>query len=204
MAKLDLKRELPHLYKAKAGRIDVVEVPALSYLMVEGQGAPGGDAYQAALEVLYPVAYSLKFRSKQADTPRDFVVAPLQGQWWADDMNDFLTREKSTWKWNLMILQPDWMTKEDFDAVVDAVRTKKDPAALDTLRFDSFTEGTCAQTLHVGPFDDEGPTIEALHAFIGERGDLSGKHHEVYLSDIRRAAPANWKTILRQPFLPEP
>lgn len=201
VTKTDLKKELARFYKARPGRIDIVDVPPMNYLMVDGEGDPNtAPAYQAALEAMYPVAYTLKFMSKNGPAAKDYVVMPLEGLWWADEMSTFSTEDKSNWKWTLMILQPDWITQEMFAAAVAQVERKKAPASLANLRFETFTEGTCAQTLHVGPFSDEGPTIEGLHAFIEDRGQLSGKHHEIYLSDIRRAAPENWKTIIRQPM----
>jgi len=157
---------------------------------------------------LYALSYNLKFHSKKI-LGRDYGVGVLQGLWWADDMGTFLTREKSKWKWRLMIRQPDWITPEqveDFRAVVIEKQAKsKDrktsDTALNALEFGPYTEGLCVQTLHIGPYDDEGPVLEEMHhRFIPNNGlEMTGRHHEIYLGDPRRAAPEKLKTILRQP-----
>jgi hypothetical protein len=125
---------------------------------------------------------------------------PLEGLWWMDDMTKFTTEDKSQWKWRAMIMQPDFVTAEMIGQAVDGVRKKKGFAALDILRAETFTEGRSAQIMHVGPFTEEGVTIERLHRYIDSRGRRTGRHHEIYLSDIRKADPAKWKTIIRQPF----
>jgi hypothetical protein len=125
---------------------------------------------------------------------------PLEGLWWADDMSAFTSADKSRWKWTLMIMQPDVVPADVIQKAVSEVRRKKELAALAALRLEAFAEGRCAQTLHVGPFSEEGPTIARVHEFIDERSGLRGKHHEIYLSDVRRADPKKWKTIIRQPM----
>jgi len=100
----------------------------------------------------------------------------------------------------MMIMQPDFASDDAISEAIDQVRTKKSLKAIDLLRLESFTEGLCVQTPHIGPFSDEGPTIERIHTYIESKAKLRGKHHEIYLSDIRRAAPAKWKTVLRQPM----
>jgi hypothetical protein len=115
-------------------------------------------------------------------------------------MSAFTHDRKDEWKWTLMIVQPELITAEMVADAVEQVRAKKDPVALPLVRFESWQEGRAAQTMHIGPFTEEGPTIERVHGFIADNGyGLSGKHHEIYLSDIRRAAPEKWKTIIRQP-----
>jgi hypothetical protein len=123
---------------------------------------------------------------------------PLEGLWWADDPRAFITNDRAQWQWTMMILQPDFVPDTTLDAAIAEVRRKKRLPGLERLRVETCAEGRCAQILHVGPFTEEGPTIECLHAFITARSALAGKHHEIYLSDIRRAAPARWKTIIRQ------
>ncbi len=201
MEKLDLKRELKHLYAPSAREVVAIDVPEMSFLMVDGQGDPNtSQAYAEALEVLYPVAYTLKFAVKKGVLATDYSVMPLEGLWWADDMSDFSTGERAGWKWTMMIMQPDFVTAEMVAAAMESVRVKKNPPALARLRFESFTEGLCAQTMHVGPFSTEGPTIAGVHTFIEESGrERYGKHHEIYLTDIRKADPAKWKTVIRQP-----
>lgn len=204
MAKIDLKKTLRHLYRPGAREVALVDVPAMHYLMVDGKGDPNrSQAYAQALEALYSVAYTLKFFHKQGPAARDFVVMPLEGLWWADDMSVFQIGDKSEWQWTMMILQPDFVTAEDVSTAIFETSQKKDLAALQRLRFGGLHEGTCAQIMHIGPFEEEGPTIERLHDFIQSRGVRRGKHHEIYLSDIRRANPANWKTVIRQPMTPK-
>jgi hypothetical protein len=199
--KVDLKKELD-CYRARAGELRVVDVPPLQYLMVDGHGDPNtSPEYADALVALYPVAYALKFASKR-ELDRDYTVMPLEALWWADDMATFTTaRDKSQWHWTAMILAPDWITSDLLDAGVSAVRAKSDPAALDRVRLSALEEGRCVQTLHLGPYDAEGPVLERLHAFIADSGmQRTGRHHEIYLSDPRRVAPDKLRTILRQPI----
>ncbi|MBD8023515.1 GyrI-like domain-containing protein [Microbacterium gallinarum] len=195
--KTDLKRELA-AYSARRGVFDVVEVPPLRYLMIDGHGDPNEQAYADAVSTLFPVAYKLKFMSKK-ELDRDYVVMPLEALWWSDDMTTFTTdRDKSRWDWTAMILVPDWTPA---DHVERAVAAASDAPALDRLRLETLHEGRCVQTLHLGPFDEEGPVLARLHdEVIPSRGlRMTGRHHEVYLSDIRRTDPAKLRTILRQP-----
>jgi len=201
--KVDLKKELD-CYRARRGELRVLEVPPLQYLMVDGHGDPNtAQEYAEALAALYPVAYTLKFASKK-QLDRDHVVMPLEALWWADDMASFTTaRDKSRWHWTAMILTPDWITPDLFEAAVSAVRAKSDPVSLDRLRLETLAEGRCVQTLHVGSYDDEAPVLARMHDFVTASGlRLSGKHHEVYLGDPRRVAPEKLRTILRQPVTP--
>lgn len=201
MKKIDLKKELKSLYLPSAKAVALVDVPAMNYLMIDGEGDPNtSKAYAEAIETLFAVAYTVKFQIKRSQEI-DYGVMPLESLWWADDMAAFSTGDKSKWKWTAMIMQPAFVTAKIVAAAVADVKKKKNPAALAKLRFESLTEGTCAQTLHVGPFSEEGPTIERVHEFIRAQGaKLAGKHHEIYLSDIRRADPAKWKTVIRQPM----
>jgi len=203
--KVDLKRSLDG-YQARRGVFRVVEVPAQRFLMIDGHGDPNTSAeYAAALETLYPVAYAVKFASK-ADFGRDYVVPPLEALWWADDMAAFTThRDKSRWSWTAMLLVPDWIDEEMIDTVVDQVSVKKAPPAIDRLRHAVLDEGTCVQTLHVGSYDDEGPVLDQMHReIIPDAGFvMTGHHHEIYLGDPRRTAPARLRTILRQPVAPD-
>lgn len=201
MAKIDLKRELKHLYKPSARSVMTVEVPEMRFLMIDGQGDPNSSpAYAEAVEALFSVSYTAKFDVKRSSTPVDYSVMPLEGLWWADDWSSFTSGNRSAWKWTMMIMQPDFVSDEILFGAIENVRSRKSLDAIDLMRLESFSEGLCAQILHIGPFTDEGPTIQRLHDFIEINSSLSGKHHEIYLSDIRRAAPTNWKTILRQPM----
>ncbi len=200
-AKVDLKKALPS-YRAPRGAFQVLEVPELQYLMIDGHGDPNtAPAYAEALEALYPLAYALKFASTR-ELGRDYVVMPLEGLWWADDLATFTTaRDKSRWDWTMMILQPDWLGPADLAAARDRVAAKSASPRLDEVRWGSLREGTCVQTLHVGSYDDEAPVLAEMHErFIPEQGlRLAGTHHEIYLSDARKVAPEKLRTILRQP-----
>ena len=202
MEKLDWKKQWKHLYQPTAGAVVAVEVPPLTYLMVDGQGDPNtSQAFQEAVEALYSLSYTLKFTLKKSPRGLDYGVMPLEGLWWADDPRVFHLADKSTWQWTAMILQPDFIARAEVDAAFDEVRKKKNPAALDRVRLETLTEGSSAQILYVGPFSAEGPTIQRLHDFIHTAGKQPrGKHHEIYLNDPRRSAPEKLKTILRQPM----
>lgn len=199
--KLDFKKEI-NTYSAKRDAFSIVTVPPMQMLMIDGHGDPNSaQEYKDALETLYPVAYGLKFLSKR-ELDRDYVVMPLEGLWWADDMEAFTSaRDKSLWRWTLMIMVPDWISHDHFDAACEAVARKGGAPALDALRLERFDEGLCVQTLHVGSYDDEAPVLAALHdEFIPAQSlRMRGKHHEIYLSDPRKTAPEKLKTILRQP-----
>jgi hypothetical protein len=202
MKKIDLKKQWKQLYEAKVGAIVAVDVPSLTYLMVDGEGDPNtSEAFQEAIEALYSLSYTLKFTLKKSPRAIDYGVMPLEGLWWADDPRAFYEAKKSTWKWTAMIVQPEFIARAQVDAAFEQVRKKKNPAALGRVRFDTLSEGPSAQVLYVGPFADEGPTIQRMHEFIHACGKkLRGKHHEIYLSDPRRTAPEKLKTILRQPM----
>jgi len=199
--KLDVKKDLD-AYRAQRGRFRVLDVPDLRYLMVDGRGDPNTSAaFTGAVEALYPVAYAVKFASKRDGL--DYVVPPLEGLWWADDMAAFTgARDKGRWDWTMLLMVPHEVAEEVVDAAIAQVGAKKErPARLDDVRFETLSEGRCVQTLHVGSFDDEAPVLAELHdEFIPANGlRMSGKHHEIYLSDFRRVPPAKQRTILRQP-----
>lgn len=199
--KIDFKKTLES-YQAPRGSFRIVGVPTLQYLMIDGHGDPNtAPEYADALEALYPVAYKLKFASKR-ELGRDYVVPPLEGLWWAEDMSAFtLSRDKSQWDWTMMLMVPEWIDRSLFKRAIEVVRAKGVPKRLGDVRLESLTEGLCVQTLHVGSFDDEGPVLDRMHhEFIPESGlEMRGKHHEVYLSDFRKTAPEKLRTILRQP-----
>ncbi|NZA26236.1 GyrI-like domain-containing protein [Luteimonas sp. SJ-92] len=200
MTKLDLKKELGGLYRASAKDIAEIDVPAFDFLMIDGRGDPNTSAsYREAVEALFSVSYTLKFAIKKGGG-QDYAVMPLEGLWWAEDMSSFHTGDKARWQWTMMIMQPPFVTGDDVAAAIEAVRGKHHLPGLARLRFAAFEEGRCAQTLHIGPFSEEGPTIQKVHDYILSRGALRGKHHEIYLSDPRRAAPEKLRTIIRQPM----
>jgi len=201
MEKIDFKKKLKHLYHPSAKEVVQVDVPPMNYLMVDGEGDPNNSqAFSDAVEALFAVSYAVKFMIKKSPLALDYGVMPLEGLWWVDDMSKFSIEDKSNWKWTLMIMQPDFVTKEMIDSAIADARKKKNPIAISRLRFEALSEGRCAQILHIGPFSVEGPTIDKVHQFIDSRGKRIGKHHEIYLSDIRKAAPAKWKTVIRQPM----
>lgn len=202
MEKIDFKKELKRLYKPSAKTVDIVEVPRLNYLMIDGEGDPNtSQSFQDAIDVLFPLSYALKFMIKRGAIGIDYGVLPLEGLWWIDDMSSFSVENKDGWKWTLMMMQPDLVTEELVREAIEQVRIKKNPALLSLVRFESFKEGKAAQIMHIGPFSEEGPTVEKVHSFIEESGsERRGKHHEIYLSDIRRAAPERWNTVIRQPM----
>jgi hypothetical protein len=201
MTKIDFKKELKHLYRPSAKKMAIVDVQPLQFLMIDGQGDPNtSQAYAEALETLYAVAYTLKFMSKK-ELERDYVVMPLEGLWWVEDMIEFSVENKDDWLWTAMIMQPDWISEEMVGAAKEAAAKKKDLPALPKLRFGAYHEGLAVQIMHIGSYADEGPTIARLHAFIAENGyQPAGKHHEVYLSDPRRTAPDKLKIVIRQPM----
>lgn len=202
MEKIDYKKQLKHLYKPSARKVEIVQVPQMNFLMVDGEGDPNtAQSFSDAIEALFPLAYTLKFMVKNGDMGIDYGVLPLESLWWADDMSAFSTGNKAAWKWTLMIMQPEFISRQMVAEATERVAEKKNPVSLPLVRFAPFKEGKAAQTMHIGPFSEEGPTIEKVHAFIAENGSrMVGKHHEIYLSDIRRAAPEKWKTIVRQPM----
>jgi len=200
--KIDWKKELKHLYRPSARAVVAADVPAMNFLMIDGAGDPNSaQEYQQAVEALYAVAYALKFMVKKGPIAVDYGVMPLEGLWWVDDMRQFSVDDKGAWQWTMMIMQPDYVTQALYEDALEQVRVKKDPAALDKMRFESYHEALSAQIMHVGPYAAEAPTIEKIHQFIAENGvQLRGKHHEIYLGDPRRTAPERLKTIIRQPM----
>lgn len=201
MEKIDLKKDLKHLYRPSAKEVVQVDVPTLRYLMIDGEGDPNTSSeYAQAIEALFSVSYTAKFMLKKGPQGIDYAVMPLEGLWWADNMDAFVTNDKEKWKWTAMIVQPSFVADSVIEAAIAEVRRKKTLPGIDKLRLENFSEGICAQIMHIGPFSEEGPTIARLHEFIDKRTGRTGKHHEIYLSDIRRADPKTWKTIIRQPM----
>jgi len=199
VASVDLKKVYREHYTAKSSPI-VVEVPARPYLMIDGEGDPNtSKEYADAVAALYPIAYGIRKEIK--DTTGDaYTVMPLEGLWWVEDMNQFSVERKDEWSWTMMICQPTVVTPEMGERLIADVTVRKDLQSGDRVRLQELDEGLAAQILHKGPYADEGPTIQLLHDFIGAEGyALRGKHHEIYLTDPRKSAPGNNRTILRQP-----
>ena len=202
MAKIDLKKELKHLYRASAKTPTIVNVPPMNFIMIDGSGDPNtAPEFQEALEALIPLAYTLKFKLKKGDAGVDFAVMPLEGLWWVEGMEGFSPDDKSNWKWTLMMMQPEWVTADMFAQAVEEVKGKKNPLALPRVRFGPYHDGLSAQIMHIGPYSEEGPTVAKLHAFIEESGHKPrGKHREIYLGNPQRTAPEKLRTIIRQPI----
>ncbi|MHC4716911.1 MAG: GyrI-like domain-containing protein [Planctomycetota bacterium] len=200
MDKIDLKRQLKGLYKASAARGALVDVPPLNCLMIDGRGDPNDSPeFQDALQALYGASYTMKFASKKSGGP-DWTVMGLEGLWWADDPADLAAGRKDRWQWTLLIVQPDVVEPDTVARTAAQLRRKKGLDAFERLRLERLAEGPSAQLLHVGPYSEEGASIERLHEFIRAEGYAPrGKHHEIYMSDARRVAPERLKTILRQP-----
>jgi hypothetical protein len=202
MQTIDFKKRLGALYSAPAKAPVIVEVPPLNFIMIDGAGDPNtSEEFRQAVEVLFSASYTLKFLIKKGPLAIDYGVLPLEGVWWAEDMSAFTAGDKASWQWTLMIMQPEYVTPELFENALGQVRQKKDLPAAGQLRLETFHEGLSAQLLHVGPFSEEGPTIQRLHRFIEDHGyRRRDKHREIYLSDLRRAAPEKLRTIIRQPI----
>jgi hypothetical protein len=202
MQTIDFKKRLKQLYSAPAKAPVIVEVPRMNFMMIDGTGDPNtSEEFQRAVEALFSTSYTLKFFIKKGPLAIDYGVLPLEGVWWADDKSAFAAGDRASWKWTLMIMQPEYVTPELFEQALEQVRQKKDLPAAGQLRLEAFHEGLSAQLLHVGPYSAEEPTIQRLHRFIEDNGyRRRDKHREIYLSDLRRAAPEKLKTIIRQPI----
>jgi hypothetical protein len=200
---VDLVKQHRALYNPSYKHPAILDVPERSFLAVDGRGAPESDVYADALQALYGTAYTLKFAVRNKDAERDFKVAPLEGLWWGDAERPSLADlqgDRDSWNWRMMIAVPDDVTEDEAAAAFEAAARKHRPASPVEVRFERFTEGLAAQLMHIGPYSEEGPTIERLHAWVAEQGYvLRDRHHEVYLGDPRRTAPERLKTVIRHP-----
>ena len=195
----DPRREHPDRYRAPDTPVRLT-VPPLNLLMVDGEGDPRtAPGYTDAVATLYAVSYGVRGMVKQSGGA-PWTVMPLEGLWWAQDMSSFTADRREDWLWTMMIAQPGVVDDETVAAAVSAATAKGRAPAGDRLRFETFDEGDVVQVMHHGPYAEESPSIEALHASIAEQGlVLRDKHHEIYLNDPRRVAPAAVRTVLRQP-----
>lgn len=202
-AKTDLRKSLES-YRARQGELRLVDVPDLTYLVLDGRGDPSDPGFAESVESLYPVAYAMKAASRR-ELDRDYVVPPLEGLWWADDMDAFtVARDRAQWRWRLMLLVPDWLDEAAYDAAVAAVRSKGRSPRLEDVRCETLSEGSCLQTLHVGSFEAEAEVVQRIHDHAASQGlRLGGRHHEIYLSHFRRVPPERRRTIVRQPVVSE-
>ena len=204
----DFKKEYKEFYMSK--RVpEIVTVPKANYIAVRGMGDPNqeGGAYQSAVSILYAVAYTLKMSYKtdyRIEGFFEYVVPPLEGFWWQEGVDGIDYGDKSTFHWISVIRIPEFVTKKDFDwAVEEAARKKNLDCSL--AEFLTIEEGLCVQIMHIGPFDNEPSTVALMDQYIAENGyanDMNENrlHHEIYLSDARKAAPEKWKTIIRHPI----
>jgi hypothetical protein len=202
MVKYDFKKEKKDLYYPSDKKVSVVDVPRMKFLMVDGKGDPNTSTeYQNAMEALFPLSYKTKFISKKENN-QDYVVMPLEGLWWVENMEEFTIEDKESWNWTAMIMQPEFITAELIKRAMEDVEEKKNPASLSKIRFENFSERLSAQIMHIGPYGAaEGPTVERLHDFIEKSGyKKRDKHHEIYISDVRRTRPERLKTVIRQPI----
>lgn len=198
--KVDFKKALKQLYNPPKGSFYIVDVPQMNFLMLDGKGDPNTSVdYQQAIDALYTMSYGIKFALKSQGY--DHIVPPLEGLWWMENMNEFSVANKNRWEWTMMIMQPEWITTEWVEKVRQDAKKKKSNASLSEVRFDNYNEGLAVQILYTGAYENESPTIAELHRFITSNGyQTNGKHHEIYLSDIRKTSPDRLQTILRQPI----
>ena len=208
MTTLDLRKQWKHLYAPSAQKVELVDVPEFKFVMIDGRIEPGeapgtSPGFGEAMAALYGAAYTLKFMSKlRKEDPIDYPVMALEGLWWvagqAFDITIAWEAFTDRWAYTLMIMQPDHITPELFaEALAQAAKKRPNPA-LARLRLASFREGLCVQTMHVGPYATEPATLARMHGWAEQNGyRLTGKHHEIYLGDPRRADPAKLKTVLR-------
>jgi hypothetical protein len=206
MEKLDLRKDLKYLYAPSSKKVEVVDVPAFNFVIIDGAIEPGqgpgtSPLFQENMQALYGAAYTLKFMAKlRKEKPVDYPVMALEGLWWVED-GHFDIKVKDNWFYTVMILQPDLVTPEMFAEALAQMRKKKgDQSAFARLRLEHFHEGLCVQTMHIGPYADEPATVARMEAFAQENGyTLCYKHHEIYLGNPLRADPSKLKTILRHP-----
>src|SRR5688572_1329046 len=211
MKTLDLKKQFKYLYQPSAKKIEAVQVPNLQFAMIDGAiekgKAPGtSPGFAKATETLYSLCYTLKFMFKKRKKKAiDYPVMPLEGLWWVED-GFFDITVKDNWFYTLMIMKPEIVTKEIFEEARENVRKKKgDSELLNKVRLEYFEESLCVQTMHIGPYSTEPATMERMKEFMQENGlfdnvgPKGGKHHEIYISDPRKARPEKMKTVLRHP-----
>ena len=198
MEKTDLKKVHKKSYSAKA-EPKIVEVPPLKYIAFDGEGSPASRNFEDAMGVLYGLAYTIKFMCKVEE--KDFTVMPLEGTWWADNLDDFVNGNKDNWKWTVMIAVPDFVDQNLFEEGRAALDAKKDVPQLEKGYLQIFDDGLAAQIMHIGPYSEETENIEKLHKFVADQGyKLVKNHREIYISSPQRTAPEKLKTIIRHPI----
>jgi hypothetical protein len=204
MEKLNLTKKYKSYYSA-SNKPQVVELPPVSYLSIEGVGDPSSKSFADKIQALYSVAYTVKFSSKAQQ--RDFIVPKLEGLWWFDDRFGKLTMHeapllipRSEWHWRLLIRMPEFITEDMIHEAKSTVITKKNIVLAEETTYFTLNEGKVVQMMHVGPFDREPETLQVMQSFIEKnKFGKAGHHHEIYLSDFRKSAPEKLRTILREP-----
>jgi len=198
--KVDFKKLLKEFYNPRKSGVHLVTVPAMNFLMIDGEGDPNiVPEYQEAVETHYAISDGAKFALKSQGF--DYIVPPLEGLWWMDDMREFSIANKHRWSWTMMIMQPEPVTNDLISRVKEDVRKKKKLAAIEQARLEGYDECLAIQVLYTGAYADEGPTIAEMHRYIRDNGyETNGKHHEIYLGDPRKTSADKLQTILRQPI----
>jgi hypothetical protein len=204
----DYKKEYKEFYLPK-NKPQIIEIPKMNYIAIKGKGNPNDEngEYQKALQILYPIAYTLKMSYKGEYKIKGFfeyVVPPLEGFWWQDNIKGVDLTNKDTFNWISVIRLPDFINQKDFDWAIEMVTNKK-KIDCSKAEFLTIDEGLCVQIMHIGPFDSEIESVNKMHNFINEKGyklDINEKrlHHEIYLSDVRKVDPSKWKTVIRHPI----
>jgi hypothetical protein len=207
MEKIDLKKKFKHLYLPSAKEVVLVDVPEFQFVMIDGQIEAGdtpesSESFHDAMGALYGASYTLKFMSKLRERdPVDYTVMALEGLW-SSRSGGFDLQQDEPWMFTMMMMQPDHITSDMFQEALHRLEEKKPNPAISKLRFEKFCEGLCVQIMHVGPYAEEKRTIEKMEAFVHQNEcRFSGKHHEIYIGDPRRAKPENLRTVLRSPVV---
>jgi len=204
----DFKKEYKEFYMPK-NKPSIVTVPKMNYIAVRGKGDPNaeGGEYKESIGLLYGIAFSIKMSKMgdhRIDGYFDYVVPPLEGFWWQQGVTGIDYNHKENFEWISVIRLPDFVTKEEFEwAKEEAAKKKK--TDFSKAEFFTYDEGLCVQCMHIGPYDDEPATVDAMHEFMEKEGyvlDITDKryHHEIYLSDVRKVAPEKLKTVVRHPI----
>ena len=204
----DYKKEYKEFYLPKT-RPEIITIPKMNYIAVEGSGDPNVEdgEYKHSIGLLYGIAFTIKM-SKRTDHKIggyfDYVVPPLEGFWWQEGKEEIDYTHKEDFRWISVIRLPDFVTKEDFDWAINEAATKK-KQDFSKVEFLTIEEGLCVQCMHIGPYDSEPETVDMMDRYIFENGyenDFSDtrKHHEIYLSDVRKTAPDKLKTVIRHPI----
>lgn len=201
MDKLDFKKLYKTYYSPKSDKPEIISMPRMQFLMVDGRGDPNNSAdFQAAFGLLYGTAYTMKFSRKKTGKT-DFSIGALEGLWWNEKGEAFGMDRKDDWYWTLMLWVPDDITQDEFETARGALKARKPELTTERIRLGTYKEGVVVQIMHIGPYDTEQSDVEKMHSFASAEGyTQSGKHHEIYFGDPRRTVPEKLRTILRHPL----